>query len=169
MPWDGKTFGRIKVRGFAVAKAYFKDDSDILDADGFFDTGDVGTMDRYGYMQITDRSKDVIKSGGEWISSIDLENLAVGHPESRRSGGDRRAPSEMGRAAACWSSCSRKGRSATKEEILGFLEGKIAKWWMPDDVVFVSAIPHTATGKIQKTALRDQFKDYVLPTAVAAE
>ena len=80
MPWDGKTFGRLKVRGPAVAKAYYKDDSDILDAEGFFDTGDVGTIDQYGYLNITDRSKDVIKSGGEWISSIELENLAVGHP-----------------------------------------------------------------------------------------
>ena len=99
-PWDGKSFGRIKVRGFAVAKAYYNDNTPILDHDGFFDTGDVGTMDRYGYMQITDRSKDVIKSGGEWISSIDLENLAVGYPEGCRSRGHRREPSEMGRAAA---------------------------------------------------------------------
>ena len=168
VPWDGKSFGRIKVRGFAVAKAYYNDNTRILDDEGFFDTGDVGTMDRYGYMQITDRSKDVIKSGGEWISSIDLENLAVGYPEGRRSGGYRREPSKMGRAAADGDRAAKRA-TATKEEILGFLEGKIAGWWMPDDVVFVSTIPHTATGKIQKTALRDQFKDHVLPTAVAAE
>jgi len=168
LPWDGKTFGRIKVRGFAVAKAYFKEDERILDQDGFFDTGDVGTMDHYGYMQITDRSKDVIKSGGEWISSIDLENLAVGHPKVAEA-------AVIGVQHPKWSErpllivVLKEGQSATKEEILGFLDGKIAGWWMPDDVVFVSAIPHTATGKILKTALREQFKNHVLPTAVAAE
>ncbi len=168
LPWDGKTFGRIKVRGFAVAKAYYKDDSRILDEEGFFDTGDVGTMDRYGYMQITDRSKDVIKSGGEWISSIDLENLAVGHPKVAEA-------AVIGVRHPKWDErpllivVLKEGQTATKEEILGFLQGKIAKWWTPDDVVFVGSIPHTATGKIQKTTLREQFKDYVLPTAIAAE
>ena len=168
VPWDGKSFGRIKVRGFAVAKAYYNDNSRILDDDGFFDTGDVGTMDRYGYMQITDRSKDVIKSGGEWISSIDLENLAVGYPKVAEA-------AVIGVNHPKWGErplmviVLKEGQAATKEEILGYLEGKIAGWWMPDDVVFVSTIPHTATGKIQKTALRDQFKDHVLPTAVAAE
>ena len=146
----------------------FREDTDILDDEGFFDTGDVGTMDHYGYMQITDRSKDVIKSGGEWISSIDLENLAVGHPKVAEA-------AVIGVRHPKWDErpllvvVLKEGQSATKEEILGFLEGKIAKWWMPDDVVFVSAIPHTATGKIQKTTLRDQFKDYVLPTYIAAE
>ena len=168
LPWDGKTFGRVKVRGPAVAKAYYRDDSRILDKDGFFDTGDVGTMDRYGYMQITDRSKDVIKSGGEWISSIDLENLAVGHPKVAEA-------AVIGVQHPKWAErpllivVLKEGQSATKDEVLGFLNGKIASWWMPDDVVFVSAIPHTATGKIQKTTLREQFKDYVLPTSVAAE
>jgi fatty-acyl-CoA synthase len=166
--WDGKTFGRIKVRGFAVAKNYYKLNDPILDADGFFDTGDVGTMDEQGYMQITDRSKDVIKSGGEWISSIDLENLAVGHPKVAEA-------AVIGVRHPKWDErpllivVLKEGQSATSEEILGFLEGKIAKWWMPDDVVFVGSIPHTATGKILKTALRDQFKDHVLPTAIAAE
>jgi 3-(methylthio)propionyl---CoA ligase len=168
VPWNGKTFGRIKVRGFAVAKAYFKENIDILDDDGFFDTGDVGTMDPNGYMQITDRSKDVIKSGGEWISSIDLENLAIGYPKVAEA-------AVIGVRHPKWDErplmviVLKEGQSATKEEILSFLEGKVAKWWMPDDVIFVSAIPHTATGKIQKTVLRDQFKDHVLPTAVAAE
>ena len=168
MPWDGKTFGRIKVRGFAVAKGYFKEDGSILDESGFFDTGDVGTMDPLGYMQITDRSKDVIKSGGEWISSIDLENLAVGHPKVAEA-------AVIGVHHPKWDErpllviVLKEGQSSTKQEILGFLEGKIATWWMPDDVVFVAGIPHTATGKIQKTTLRDQFKDYVLPTSVAAE
>jgi len=167
LPWDGKTFGRIKVRGFAVAKGYYKE-GEAVDAQGFFDTGDVGTMDRYGYMQITDRSKDVIKSGGEWISTIDLENLAVGHPKVAEA-------AVIGIRHPKWDErplliiVLKEGQSATKEEILGFLQGKIAGWWMPDDVVFVSSIPHTATGKILKTALRDQFKDHVLPTAIAAE
>jgi 3-(methylthio)propionyl---CoA ligase len=168
LPWDGKTFGRIKVRGFAVARGYFKEGHEAIDDQGFFDTGDVGTMDRYGYMQITDRSKDVIKSGGEWISSIDLENLAVGHPKVAEA-------AVIGVRHPKWDErpllviVLKEGQSATKDEILGFLKGKIANWWLPDDVVFVGAIPHTATGKIQKTVLRDQFKDHVLPTAVAAE
>jgi fatty-acyl-CoA synthase len=168
LPWDGTTFGRIKVRGFAVARGYFKEDHDAIDDQGFFDTGDVGTMDRHGYMQITDRSKDVIKSGGEWISSIDLENLAVGHPKVAEA-------AVIGVHHPKWDErpllvvVLKEGESATKDEILAFLKGKIASWWIPDDVVFVAAIPHTATGKIQKTVLRDQFKNHVLPTAVAAE
>ena len=166
MPWDGKTFGRLKVRGPAVAKAYFKDDSNILDEEGFFDTGDVGTIDRYGYLNITDRSKDVIKSGGEWISSIELENIAVGHPKVAEA-------AVIGIRHPKWDErpllviVLKAGQKASKEEMLTFLEGKIAKWWMPDDVAFVAKIPHTATGKIQKTALRDQFKDYVLPGPAA--
>jgi fatty-acyl-CoA synthase len=167
LPWDGKTFGRIKVRGFAVARGYYKV-GDVIEDDGFFDTGDVGTMDPSGYMQITDRSKDVIKSGGEWISSIDLENLAVGHPKVAEA-------AVIGVHHPKWDErplliiVLKEGQTATKQEMLGFLEGKIAKWWMPDDVVFVREIPHTATGKILKTALRNQFKDHVLPGAVAAE
>ena len=166
MPWDGKTFGRLKVRGPAVAQRYFKDDAEILDADGFFDTGDVGTIDRYGYLNITDRSKDVIKSGGEWISSIELENLAVGHPKVAEA-------AVIGVRHPKWDErpllvvVLKEGQSASKDELLGFLNGKIVNWWMPDDVVFVREIPHTATGKIQKTVLRDQFKDYAFPTAAA--
>ena len=166
MPWDGKTFGRLKVRGPAVARRYFKDDAEILDADGFFDTGDVGTIDRYGYLNITDRSKDVIKSGGEWISSIELENLAIGHPKVAEA-------AVIGVRHPKWDErpllvvVLKEGQSASKDELLGFLNGKIANWWMPDDVVFVREIPHTATGKIQKTVLRDQFKDYAFPTAAA--
>jgi fatty-acyl-CoA synthase len=166
MPWDGKTFGRLKVRGPAVAKAYFKDDSNILDEEGFFDTGDVGTIDRCGYLNITDRSKDVIKSGGEWISSIELENLAVGHPKVAEA-------AVIGVRHPKWDErpllviVLKPGEKASKEELLTFLEDKIAKWWLPDDVTFVKEIPHTATGKILKTALRAQFKDYVLPSAAA--
>jgi len=169
LPWDGKTFGRLKVRGPAVAKAYFKVDSDpVFEAGGWFDTGDVATIDQYGYMQITDRAKDVIKSGGEWISTIDLENLAVGHPKVAEA-------AVIGVTHPKWDErpllviVLKKGETASKEELLGFMQGKIAKWWMPDDVVFVDEIPHTATGKIQKVTLRQQFKDYRLPTAQAAE
>ena len=166
MPWDGKTFGRLKVRGPSVARRYFKDDAEILDDEGFFDTGDVGTIDRYGYLNITDRSKDVIKSGGEWISSIELENLAVGHPKVAEA-------AVIGVRHPKWSErpllviVLKEGQTANKDELLAYLDGKIANWWLPDDVVFVREIPHTATGKILKTALRDQFKDYALPTAAA--
>jgi fatty-acyl-CoA synthase len=165
---DGKTFGRLKVRGPSVARGYFKEDAGVLDAEGFFDTGDVATLDRYGYMQITDRSKDVIKSGGEWISSIDLENLAVGHPKVAEA-------AVIGVRHPKWDErpllvvVLKQGQSATKAELLSFFDGKVAKWWVPDDVAVVAEIPHTATGKILKTALRETFKDFVLPTAAAAE
>ncbi|MBS0247011.1 MAG: fatty-acid--CoA ligase [Proteobacteria bacterium] len=169
LPWDGKTFGRLKVRGPAVAKAYYRVEHDpVFEADGWFDTGDVATMDQYGYMQIVDRNKDVIKSGGEWISTIDLENLAVGHPKVAEA-------AAIGVMHPKWDErpllviVLKKGETATKEEILSFMQGKIAKWWMPDDVAFVDEIPHTATGKIQKMTLRKQFHDYRLPTVEAAE
>jgi acyl-CoA synthetase (AMP-forming)/AMP-acid ligase II len=152
-----------------VAKAYYKVENDpAFEDDSWFDTGDVATIDQYGYMQITDRAKDVIKSGGEWISSIDLENLAVGHPKVAEA-------AVIGVSHPKWEErpllvvVLKKGETATKEDILGFMQGKIAKWWMPDDVVFVDEIPHTATGKIQKITLREQFKNYRLPTAEAAE
>jgi fatty-acyl-CoA synthase len=169
LPWDGKTFGRLKVRGPAVAKAYYKGEGgEVFEADGWFDTGDVATMDPHGYMQITDRAKDVIKSGGEWISSIELENLAVGHPKVAEA-------AAIGVAHPKWDErpllvvVLKKGETATKDDILGFMQGKIAKWWLPDDVVFVDEIPHTATGKIQKMTLRQQFADYRLPGVQAAE
>jgi fatty-acyl-CoA synthase len=166
LPWDGKTFGRLKVRGPSVSAAYYRVDTNILDDEGFFDTGDVATIDAHGYMRITDRSKDVIKSGGEWISSIDLENLAVGHPKVAEA-------AVIGVYHPKWDERPllivqlKPGQTATREDILHYMDGKIAKWWMPDDVVFVDAIPHTATGKILKTALRDQFKTYSLPNAAA--
>jgi fatty-acyl-CoA synthase len=137
-----------------------------LDADGFFDTGDVATIDPAGYMQITDRAKDVIKSGGEWISSIELENLAVSHPKVAEA-------AVIGVRHPKWDErpllvvVLKPDQSAGKTDILDFMRGKTANWWLPDDVVFVTEIPHTATGKIQKTALREQFRDYVLPTAAA--
>src|SRR5207302_859753 len=149
-----------------VARRYFKDDSEILDDEGFFDTGDVATMCPHGYMQITDRSKDVIKSGGEWISSIELENLAVSHPKVAEA-------AVIGVRHPKWDErpllivVLKKGQFAGKADILDFMRGKTASWWMPDDIVFVEEIPHTATGKIQKMALREQFRDYVLPSAAA--
>jgi fatty-acyl-CoA synthase len=166
LPWDGKTFGRLKVSGPAVSKAYYRVDSEILDQDGYFDTGDVATIDAHGYMRITDRSKDVIKSGGEWISSIELENLAVGHPAVAEA-------AVIGVHHPKWDERPllivqlKQGQQTTREDILKYMEGKIAKWWMPDDIAFVDGIPHTATGKILKTALRDQFKSYRFPNAAA--
>jgi len=164
-PRDGKAFGHLKVRGPWVAKAYFRSEGgDILDEDGWFDTGDVATIDPFGYMQITDRTKDVIKSGGEWISSIDLENEAVGHPDVAEA-------AVIGIFHPKWDERplliirKNEGADVSKDAVLSFLSDKIAKWWMPDDVAFVDDIPHTATGKINKLALREQFKDYVLPTA----
>jgi fatty-acyl-CoA synthase len=163
-PWDGKTFGRLKVRGPAVARAYYGGaGQEQFDEEGWFDTGDVAHIDANGYMQITDRAKDVIKSGGEWISTIDLENLAVGHQDVAEA-------AVIGVKHSKWGErpllvvVSKPGREPGKSDILGFMEGKVAKWWMPDDVAFVQEIPHTATGKIQKTTLRDQFRDYRLPT-----
>ena len=165
LPRDGKTFGNLKVKGPFIIETYMKDDGgEILDAEGYFDTGDVATLDADGFMQITDRSKDVVKSGGEWISSIELENIAVGHTDIVEA-------AVIGVAHPKWDErpilivIKKEDADLYREDVLGFMEGKIAKWWMPDDVVFVEEIPHTATGKIQKLALREQFKDYVLPTA----
>src|SRR6516164_9341891 len=164
LPRDGTTSGRLKVRGPAVAKAYFKESGSALDAEGFSDTGDIATIDPHGYMQITDRAKDVIKSGGEWISSIAIENLAVGHPKVAEA-------AVIGVRHPKWDErpllvvVLKAGQQASRAEILDFMRGKIASWWMPDDVAFVAEIPHSATGKILKTALREQFRDYVLPAA----
>ena len=163
LPWDGKTFGRLKVRGPAIASAYYGGaGTEQFDAENWFDTGDVAHIDGNGFMQITDRAKDVIKSGGEWISTIALENLAVGHPDVAEA-------AAIGVAHPKWDErpllivVPKPGKSPTKADLIGFLEGKVAKWWLPDDVVFLDEIPHTATGKIQKTTLRDRFKDYRLP------
>ena len=165
LPRDGKTFGRLKVRGLAVAAAYMKGEgASSFDADGWFDTGDVSTIDEHGYMQITDRAKDVIKSGGEWISSIDLENAAMGCPGVAEA-------AAIGLPHPKWDErpllvIVRKDDAAlTREAVLAHLKGRIAKWWMPDDVAFVDEIPHTATGKISKLELRERFKDYRFPTA----
>ncbi|MBO6899824.1 MAG: fatty-acid--CoA ligase [Rhizobiaceae bacterium] len=163
LPWDGETFGRLKVRGPAIASAYYGGaGAEQFDSDNWFDTGDVAHIDPNGYMEITDRAKDVIKSGGEWISTITLENLAVGHPDVAEA-------AAIGIAHPKWDErpllvvVAKAGKSPSKDDLLDYLAGKVAKWWLPDDVVFVDEIPHTATGKIQKTTLRDQFRDYSLP------
>jgi len=165
LPRDGVAFGHLKVRGPAIAGAYLKGEGgEILDDEGWFDTGDVSTIDSLGFMQITDRAKDVIKSGGEWISSIDLENTAVGHPAVMEA-------AVIGVAHPKWDErpllviVRKPGTEVSKDELLAYMRDKVAKWWLPDDVVFVEQIPHTATGKIQKVALRDQFRDYKLPGA----
>ncbi|RAK57910.1 long-chain-fatty-acid--CoA ligase [Phenylobacterium deserti] len=168
LPHDGKTYGRLKVKGPFVVREYFRGEGgDILDPQGFFDTGDVAVLDPQGYMQITDRSKDVIKSGGEWISSIEIENIAVGHPKAALA-------AVIGAAHPKWDERPvllvklKDGEAATRDDFLQYLEGKIAKWWMPDDVVFVEEIPLGATGKIDKKLIRERMKEYVLPTAAAA-
>ena len=162
LPWDGQAFGDLMVRGPWVCKRYFKDEGGDPLHDGWFATGDVATIDADGYMQITDRSKDVIKSGGEWISSIDLENIAVAHPGIAEA-------AVIGIAHPKWDerplvvAVKKPGASVTRAELLKFYEGKIAKWWTPDDVVFVEQLPHTATGKLLKTRLRQDLKDHKLP------
>jgi 3-(methylthio)propionyl---CoA ligase len=163
LPWDGKAFGNLMVRGPWITSGYFKSEGGNPLKDGWFPTGDVATIDADGYMQITDRSKDVIKSGGEWISSIDLENLAVAHPAVQEA-------AVIGVQHPKWDErpllivVKKKDATLTKEELLKFYEGKIAKWWMPDDVAFVDSLPHTATGKLLKTKLREDFAQYKLPT-----
>ena len=136
----------------------------MFDADGWFSTGDVATICPMGYMQITDRTKDVIKSGGEWISSIDLENHAVAHPAVAQAAAIS-IPHPKWQERPLLVVVLKPGQSATREEILEFLLGKVARWWIPDDVVFVEKLPLTATGKLSKLQLRKQFEGYVLPTA----
>ncbi len=162
LPWDGVAYGHLLVKGPWIISSYYKNEGGDVLQDGWFPTGDVATIDTDGYMQITDRSKDVIKSGGEWIGTIDLENLAMAHPAVLQ--------------AACigvfhpkWDErpvlvvVLRPGMSVTREVLLQFFEGKIAKWWTPDDVLFIDALPMGATGKIQKNKLREQFKGHQLP------
>ena len=171
LPWDGKAFGNLLVRGPWICKGYFKGEGGNplrTDENGaaWFPTGDVATIDADGYMQITDRSKDVIKSGGEWISSIDLENAAVAHPAVAEA-------AVIGVVHPKWDErpllivVKKKDAQVTREELIGFFEGRVAKWWIPDDVVFVDQLPHTATGKLLKTKLREDFKGYKLPSAQA--
>ncbi|NDP60830.1 MAG: AMP-binding protein, partial [Oxalobacteraceae bacterium] len=164
LPWDGKTYGNLLVKGPWIISSYYKQEEASVLENGWFPTGDVATIDGDGYMQITDRSKDVIKSGGEWIGTIDLENIAMAHPAVLQ--------------AACigvfhpkWDErpllvvVKRPNAAVTREELLAFYDGKIAKWWTPDDVAFVDALPIGATGKFLKNKMREQFKEYKLPTA----
>ncbi|PXX46920.1 3-(methylthio)propionyl-CoA ligase [Undibacterium pigrum] len=164
LPWDGKTYGNLLVKGPWIINSYYKNEGGDVLEDGWFPTGDVATIDTDGYMQITDRSKDVVKSGGEWIGTIDLENVAVSHPAILQ--------------AACigvfhpkWDerplllAVKKPGAEVSREELLQFFDGKVAKWWLPDDVVFIESLPLGATGKILKNKLREQFKEYKLPTA----
>lgn len=163
LPWDGVAFGSLQVRGPWICSGYFGlEHSPSHTEDGWFDTGDVATIDPQGFLAITDRTKDVIKSGGEWISSIQLENLAVGHPAVQEAAVIAVADEKWGERPLLVV-VKAEGKDVTREEMLAWFEGKVAKWWIPDDVVFVDAIPHTATGKIKKTELRRQFADYQLP------
>jgi fatty-acyl-CoA synthase len=145
-----------------VTAAYFKADGDSILRDGWFPTGDVATLDEDGFVQITDRSKDVIKSGGEWISSIDIENFAIAHPAVAEA-------AVIGIAHPKWAErpllvvVRKSGQDLDREQLLDFLRDKVAKWWLPDDVLFVESLPHTATGKLSKLTLRQQLKDYRWP------
>jgi fatty-acyl-CoA synthase len=164
LPRDGKAFGDLLVRGPTILEEYFKGEGGNPLRSGWFPTGDVATIDPDGFMQITDRSKDVIKSGGEWISSIDLENIAVAHPAIAEA-------AVIGVHHPKWDerplivAVKKPGAEVTREQLLEFYQGKVAKWWLPDDVAFVEQLPHTATGKLLKTKLRQDFRDYKLPGA----
>ena len=167
LPRDGKAFGRLLVRGPWVASGYYKEEDRSAWVDGWFDTGDVATIDETGTMNIVDRSKDVIKSGGEWISSVELENHAVAHPSVAEC-------AVIGVPHPKWDErpillvVKKDGKEVTKAELLAFLEGKVAKWWLPDEVLFVKTLPHTATGKLLKRQLRDDFHDVLMQQASVA-
>lgn len=162
LPRDGKACGHLLVRGHWVAAGYFRGEGGkVVDHADWFDTGDIATIDADGYMQLTDRAKDLVKSGGEWISSIELENAAVGHA-SVAEAAVIAMPPPMWQERPLMIVVKRPGCALTKQQLLGYLAGKVAKWWLPDDVVFVDEIPHTATGKIQKFMLRERFANYVV-------
>ncbi|GJJ01936.1 long-chain-fatty-acid--CoA ligase [Duganella rhizosphaerae] len=164
LPWDGVSYGHLMVKGPWIIARYFKDEGGDVLEDGWFPTGDVATIDPDGFMQITDRSKDVIKSGGEWIGTIDLENVAMSHPAVMQA-------ACIGVAHPKWDErpllvvVLRPGQDLNREDLLAHFQGKVAKWWLPDDVVFAEALPVGGTGKIQKNKLREQYRDYRLPTA----
>jgi acyl-CoA synthetase (AMP-forming)/AMP-acid ligase II len=166
LPWNGEASGELQVTGPWVASSYYNDERspESFTDDGWLKTGDVASIDEHGYIRLRDRTKDVIKSGGEWISSVELENEIMAHPavaEAAVIGLPHPRWSE--RPLACV--VLREGETATKEEIVAFLDGRVAKWWLPDDVVFVSEIPKTSVGKFSKKDLRAQFQEYELPTA----
>ena len=161
LPRDGKSVGIIQSRGPWVLSSYFKrENEETVDKDGWFTTGDVGTMDEEGFITITDRAKDVVKSGGEWISSIELENLAVAHPAVLEAAVIAARHPRWQERPLLLVQC-KEGASVTRQEILALLEGKVAKWWLPDDVITVSELPHTATGKVQKAKLREMYADWL--------
>lgn len=166
LPQDGKTSGELLVRGPYVMSGYYKNeaaDAAAFDAEGWFRTGDVATIDADGYLQITDRIKDLIKSGGEWISSIDLENAVMAHPAVAEAAAIA-LPHEKWGERPLLVIVAREGAATDKDQIIAFLDGRVAKWWLPDDVAFVDELPHTATGKVSKAKLRERFKDHQLPT-----
>ena len=159
LPWDGKTYGNLLVKGSWIVESYFKNEGGSILDNGWFPTGDVATITHDGYMQITDRSKDVIKSGGEWIGTVELENIAMDHPAVQQA-------ACIGVAHPKWDErplllvVKRPGAAVSKDELIGFYAGKVAKWWVPDDVCFVESLPIGATGKVLKNRLREQFKDF---------
>ena len=161
-PMDGQTSGALMVRGPWTLQRYFRQEADVVDADGWFDTGDIATLDAFGFMRITDRKKDVIKSGGEWISSIDLENVAAGHPGVK-------IAAVIGVAHPKWEERPLlilelyEGSSLSREAVLAYLTERVVKWWLPDDVIF-AAVPLTATGKIDKKVLRSAYRGHLSDT-----
>jgi fatty-acyl-CoA synthase len=167
LPWDGTTMGELQTRGPWITSGYYNDPrSEQAFSDGWFRTGDVATIDSEGYMQIMDRTKDLVKSGGEWISSVDLENAIMAHPKVAEAAVIAIFhPKWQERPLACIAPLAEYRNTTTKEEILEFLATRVAKWWLPDDIIFVDAVPKTSVGKFNKRALREQFKDYVLPGA----
>jgi fatty-acyl-CoA synthase len=162
LPHDGEAVGALQVRGPWTIRRYFEAEEDCVDADQWFDTGDVATIDPDGVVRLTDRTKDLIKSGGEWISSVDLENAAVAHPEVLEA-------AAIGVPHPRWDErpvlvvVRREGAPLSAEELLAFLAARVARWWLPDAVEFVTALPHTGSGKVSKKDLREQFRDYRLP------
>ncbi len=166
VPWDGLSRGELQVTGPWVAREYYNDDRspESFTGDGYLRTGDVVTVDDEGYLRIVDRTKDVVKSGGEWISSVELENEIMGHPAVAEAAViGVKHPKWSERPLACV--VVKPGEDLTKEELLEYLDGRVAKWWLPDDVVFIDEVPKTSVGKFSKKTLRDQFEGYVLPTA----
>ena len=165
LPWDGVAFGLLQVRGPWICSAYFGDEpGSALDAEGWFSTGDIATIDSDGFMEITDRAKDVIKSGGEWISSVQLENIAAGHPDVAEA-------AIIAARHAKWDErpllvvVPRPGCTIDKVDLMGIFAGKVAHWWLPDDVLVLEELPHTATGKVHKLVLREKYRDYLIEKA----
>jgi len=163
LPWDGKSQGHLRARGPCIAQAYYRQaPGSALDAEGFFDSGDIATIDPLGYVRLTDRAKDLVKSGGEWISSIDLENHAMSFPGVQEA-------AVIGIAHPKWDErplllvVPKPGASIDKQAMLDFLSTRVAKWWLPDDITTVDEIPHTATGKISKAALRQRYASHYTP------